>query len=231
MLVSERSYFQNNDSESLRSGPLSDHFECDLLLEAKRGNQAAFGELCQRHVHQILRIIKHIARNREDAEDALQEAMLRAFLNLHQFDGRSRFSTWFTRIAINAALMILRKDRTRHRIFIYPGTRSTADRDSLEIADPAPGPDTLFAEQEKHARVKRAVSSIRPGLQTVVELRYLHDCSMEEIALELGVSVAAAKGRLFHARTQLRKQMTAEPRRSVSIRQLAGIQKYRQPRR
>ena len=110
--------------------------------------------------------------------------------------------------------MILRKDRTRHKIFIYPDNRATGDRASREIADSTPGIDTLFAEQEKHARVKRAVSSIRPGLQTVVELRYLRDRSMEEIALELGVSVAAAKGRLFHARTQLRKQMTLEPRKT-----------------
>ena len=139
MLVSEPSHLQSKKIESHRTERLSDHSESDLLREAKRGNQAAFGELCQRHVPQILRVIKRIARNREDAEDGLQEAMLRAFVNLHQFDGRSRFSTWFTRIAINAALMILRKDRTRHKIFIYPDNRATGDRASREIADSTPG--------------------------------------------------------------------------------------------
>jgi len=212
MLASERSCSQENESYSFR-------IECcpesRLLLEARRGNQAAFGELCQRHSGSTLRIIKRISGNKEDAEDALQEAMLKAFVNLHQFDGRSRFATWFARIAINAALMILRKERTRRR--------STDERDPLEIADSTPGLDMLLTEQEHFASVKRAVSRIRPSLQVAVELRYMRECSIEETALQLGVTVGAAKSRLFHARTQLRKRIAAECRKATDTFRVSGM--------
>jgi RNA polymerase sigma-70 factor (ECF subfamily) len=136
--------------------------------------------------------------------------MFNAFVHLHQFDGRSKFSTWLTRIAINAALMIVRKDRSRLKMSIDLDGGVTAGGRCLEIADSTPIHDATFAEQERSALLKKAVSRIRPSLQTAIDLRYLRDCSIEETALKLGVSVGAAKARLFHARTQLRKQITAD---------------------
>src|SRR5712664_3399190 len=82
-----------------------------LIAAAKTGRRAPFGELCERHMKQVSCVTRRIMRNREDAEDAAQECFLNAFVHLKDFDGRSRFATWLTRIAINAALMKLRKNR------------------------------------------------------------------------------------------------------------------------
>jgi len=210
MLTSERNWSQGNECHASKEKHSARRSESDLLLAATRGSQAAFGELCQRHSAQLFRTVRRIARNKEDAEDALQDAMFKAFVHLHQFDGRSKFSTWLTRIAINAALMIVRKDRARTRMSTNLDGNATAEGRSLEIADSTPGHDTIFAVQEKYALLRKAVSKIRPSLRTAIDLRYLRDCSIEETALKLGVSVGAAKARLFHARTQLRKQITAD---------------------
>lgn len=205
MVGSKRNVLQTNNSESVQIQGVPNYSESDLLVAATRGNHAAFGELCQRHSARILRVVKRIARNNEDAEDALQVATLKAFSYLRQFDGRSRFSTWFTRIAINEALMILRKDRVRRDVSI-----NVAGDFCQDIADPAPAIDMMFAVHEKIAALKKAIHQIRPSLRTVIEIRYLRECSMEETALALGVSLAAAKARLFHAIAQLRKQMIPE---------------------
>src|SRR5258705_4965403 len=85
--------------------------EQQWIAAAKTGSRAPFGELCERHAKKVFRIIYRIMRNREDAEDAAQECFLNAFVHLKDFDGRSQFATWLTRIAINAALMKLRKNR------------------------------------------------------------------------------------------------------------------------
>jgi RNA polymerase sigma-70 factor (ECF subfamily) len=86
--------------------------ESSLVAAAKFGQKEAFNVLCERLAPKILRSLYRITKNREDAEDALQDAFLRAFVHIVEFDGRSKFSTWLTRIAINSALMILRKKRT-----------------------------------------------------------------------------------------------------------------------
>lgn len=210
MIDSKRNVLQTNNSESAQIQGIPNDSESDLLVAATRGNHAAFGELCQRHSAHILRVVKRIARNNEDAEDALQEATLKAFTYLPQFDGRSRFSTWFTRIAINEALMILRKDRVRRGVSINVAGEFSTDRFCQDIADPAPAIDMMFAAHEKIAAVKKAIHQLRPSLRTVIEIRCLRECSMEETALALGVSLAAAKGRLFHSRAQLRKRMIPE---------------------
>jgi RNA polymerase sigma-70 factor (ECF subfamily) len=189
----------------LHSDSFDNRPESYLLSEARYGNRAAFGELCQRHSPQTLRVIKGIVRNREDAQDALQEATLKAFTHLPQFDGRSRFSTWFTRIGINAALMILRKDRAHRRVPINVDNELPADDCRQEIADPTPRIDMVFARHEEWALLKKAISNIRPALRTAIEIRYLRECSIGETALALGVSLTAAKARLHHARAELRK--------------------------
>src|SRR5712691_7940808 len=92
--------------------------EKQLIAAAKSGLRALFGELCERHVKKVFRVIHRIMRNREDAEDAMQDCLLNAFVHLKDFDGRSRFATWLTRIAINAAFMKLRKNRGAREVSI-----------------------------------------------------------------------------------------------------------------
>lgn len=194
------------------TSPQKDHpatwQEGELLLRARQGDGAAFGALCERYSTRILRALRRILRNKEDAEDALQEAMLKAFLHLSQFDERSRFSTWFTSIAVNAALMILRKNRVRHSVPIAVSGAVCTDEVSVEIADCAPAIDTTFALNERIAILRKAVSEMRPSLQVVLEFHDLRECSGKETALAVGISIPAAKARLSRARIQLRRRLS-----------------------
>jgi RNA polymerase sigma factor (sigma-70 family) len=182
-----------------------------LLGAAKSGESAAFERLTERSVPRVFHMLCRITKNREDAEDALQDALLRAFINLHTFDERSSFSTWLTRIAINAALMILRKRRL-HRELPMDGPGEPGSNDwHWDMEDSAPNPEKRCAQQEKERTLIAAVSELRPTIRKTVELRHFQEHSMQETADILGISVAAAKGRLFHARSALRKSRRLRP--------------------
>jgi RNA polymerase sigma-70 factor, ECF subfamily len=109
--------------------------EQHLLSAAREGDQAAFGEICKRHSKKILRVALRITRNYEDAEDALQESLLKAMIHIRDFDGRSRFSTWLTRIAINAALMKIRVKRKYRESSIQPAAEFSGERPVIELPD------------------------------------------------------------------------------------------------
>jgi RNA polymerase sigma-70 factor (ECF subfamily) len=179
--------------------------EARLLSAAKRGQHAAFGKLCERHAKRIYHTTLRVTRNHEDAEDALQDSFLSAFAHLRNFDGRSSFSTWLTRIAINAALMKLRKNHGSREISMddLAGTRDAAPR--FEPADWHPDPEENCTQQERQRVVAGVVRGLRPSLRNVVEIRELQESSVKETAKRLGISVAAAKGRLFHAKAALRR--------------------------
>ena len=183
------------------------HIVCErkLVAEAKRGRKAALEFLCESSAPKILRVLYRITKNREDAEDALQDSFLRALIHLKDFDGRSRFSTWLTRIAINSALMNRRKSRRDREV--YENDRDEPGRGWLmsQIADHSPNPEQICAKREEGMILKNAVNALRPRIRTAVLFRQLRELSMKETAAQLGISVAATKGRLFHARTALRK--------------------------
>ncbi len=179
--------------------------EKGLVDAAKAGQSTAFATLCERYAQQLLRAAHRITRSREDAEDAVQDALLRAFVHLRQFDGRSSFATWLTRIAINSALMILRKKRTSLEIATVGTDDFGADGPGYEMADRAPNPERRYAQTEEERILKKAIHSLRPPLREVVEVQQLQERSMREAAEAMCISVAAAKGRLFHAKVALRK--------------------------
>jgi RNA polymerase sigma factor (sigma-70 family) len=179
--------------------------ETSLVEAAKAGQSAAFGALCERYSQQLQRIALRVTRNREDAEDAVQDALLRAFVHLGDFDGRSSFGTWLTRIAINSALMILRKKRTSLEVAIADPDDSAAGDRVYEIADRAPNPEKRFARREEDGILKKAIHNLRPALREVVEIQQLQECSIGEAAKAMCISLAATKGRLFHARVALRR--------------------------
>lgn len=179
--------------------------EKKLVEAAKSGHPTAFGTLCERYVQQLHRAAHRITRSREDAEDAVQDALLRAFVHLRDFDGRSSFATWLTRIAINSALMILRKKRTSHEIAVTGTDDPDAYGLGYEIADRAPNPEKRYAQSEEEKILKKAIHSLRPALREVVEIQQLQELSMREAAQAMCISVAAAKGRLFHAKAALRR--------------------------
>lgn len=184
--------------------------EAILIAAAKSGQRAAFDQLCEFSSRKILRTTYRITRNQEDAEDALQEAFFQAFAHLKDFDGRSNFSTWLTRIAINAALMILRKRRQVREISVDEFAERNEAGPVWEISDPNPGPETNYAQEEREKLLWGAIEGLRPSLRKVVEFQLSRDCPMKKTAGTIGISVCAAKSRLFHAKTALRKSLRAQ---------------------
>jgi RNA polymerase sigma-70 factor (ECF subfamily) len=192
-----------------KSGPMASNSnaptEKALVEAAKAGQSSAFAALSERYKPQLLRAAYRITRNREDSEDAVQDTLVRAFVHLRDFDGRSSFATWLTRIAINSALMILRKRRTSLETATVDIDEFGADGMVYEIADRAPNPEKRCAQSEEERLLKKAIHSLRPPLRRVIEIQQLQERSMQETAEAMCISVAAAKGRLFHAKVALRK--------------------------
>jgi RNA polymerase sigma factor (sigma-70 family) len=171
-----------------------------LVAGAKMGHGSVFEELHNRHRERMFRVAHRITRHREDAQDAVQECFLNAYVHLKNFEGRARFSTWLSRIASNAALMKVRKNRVSREV----GVEDAAD--AVELSDSVPNPEEICARTEQKAALRGAIAKLRPTLRKVVELYDLQECSLHETAEELGISVAAAKGRLYHARATLRRR-------------------------
>ena len=181
--------------------------DANLVAAAKRGQRAAFDALCSQSSQRIFRTTFRITRNREDAEDAVQDTFLKAFMHMKDFDGRSAFSTWLTRIAINSSLMLLRKKRLSREVSYDAYTDPNEPGLAFQIPDAAPGPESRFAQQERDRLLWQAVSTLRPSIRKVVELQLVRDCAMKETAKKVGISVCAAKSRLFHAKASIRKSM------------------------
>ena len=185
--------------------------EAGLVSAAKRGHQEAFGELCQRHAKRVFRTMLRITRNREDAEDAVQDAFLQAFRHLDNFDGRSTFSTWLTRIAINSALMILRRRRNLRFVSLDGPDDPDGAETCPEVADRAVDPERRYLENERGSLLRDAIQTLRPSARRVIELQQLEERSMREAAQAMGITVPAAKSRLFHAKAALRKSPKLRP--------------------
>jgi RNA polymerase sigma-70 factor (ECF subfamily) len=176
-----------------------------LLSAAKSGDKAAFGELFERHAKKIFHSTLRITRNREDAEDALQDCFLSGLLHLNDFDGRSQLSTWLTRIAINAALMKLRRNRYSRETPMEFVDEEGKERPRFQFIDGAPNPEDSFVQKERARLLYNALDGLRPRVRAAIEICQLQECSVRETARKLGITTAAAKGRLFHARVALRK--------------------------
>jgi RNA polymerase sigma-70 factor (ECF subfamily) len=179
--------------------------EEQLVAAAKTGRRAPFGELCERHVKKVFCVIHRIMRNREDAEDAVQDCFLNAFVHLKDFDGRSQFATWLTRIAINAALMKLRKNRGAREVPMDEPNSSSKPLAQREFRDDAPDPEESCSLRERKRIVKSAISGLCPRARNVVELFHLQEHSIRETAQILGISTAAVKTRMFHAKIALHR--------------------------
>jgi RNA polymerase sigma-70 factor (ECF subfamily) len=179
--------------------------EASLLAGAKNGETAAFDTLCRAHAEKLFRTVHRITRNREDAEDAVQDSLFRAFLSIKSFDGRSTFSTWLTRIGINSTLMILRKKRGIREVPMDEPNPSPELGVHSEIQDAAPDPEEAYRLRERRQIVNAAILGLRPRVREVVELHQLQEHSVRETAQILGISTAAVKGRMFHARATLHR--------------------------
>jgi RNA polymerase sigma-70 factor (ECF subfamily) len=175
-----------------------------LVLAARDGNANAFAELRARHSSKILRTTYRITRNWEDAEDALQDSFLKAFTHLNKFEGRSSFSSWVTRIAINMSLMIMRKKRAHRELSIDVSSDDREFYDGWEPLDLREDPEHRYARQERAELLRGAIRRLRPALRTAVELQQAQEYSVQELADSLGISLAATKSRLLRARSSMR---------------------------
>jgi RNA polymerase sigma-70 factor, ECF subfamily len=177
-----------------------------LVAEAVRGNSAAFETLFERYHQKMFRVALSRLQNPEDAEDAVQQAFQQAFVHLKSFQGQARFSTWLTRIAINEALMLLRKRRPGH--FSIEG-HQTVDEESfaLEIKDTAITPEEQYGQKELRKVLTGAIDELRPILKTVVNLTEIGELSTQKTAETLGVRVGTVKARTFRARRLLRDKI------------------------
>lgn len=177
-----------------------------LVIAAKNGNERAFETLVERYRGRIIAIALCFTRVEEDAEDAAQLSFQKAYFRLHTFEGKSSFSTWLTRIAINEALMLRRRARKQRQVSIDEHSiEAETGSAGLEIQDSRPDPEASCAQRERARILLAAMEKLRPALRKAIELRELTELSTEETAGHLGISVGAAKARLFHGRRELRE--------------------------
>ena len=175
----------------------------ELLHAAKAGSHTAFAKLQKMYAHRLYKRILSITRSHEDAEDALQDTLIRAYRGLPFFEGRSKLSSWLTRIAINSALMIMRKRQTRPEVSFELQQGIGEDSASFDVLDSGPSPEQICDQNERCERIRRAISRLDPTSRTTMLIKIAKDRSIREMADELGVSEAAAKTRLHRARKRL----------------------------
>lgn len=177
-----------------------------LVAAAKAGDSAAFEELVNRYEKKIFRLTMNITRNREDAEDAMQDAFMKAYSHLDRFQEDSRFYTWLVRIAANEALMRLRKRRPNQLSLDEP-IEGEDDLLPQQIEDWGPSPEQRFAQTEMRDILRNVIEDLQPDFRVVFLLRDVEGLSTEETAEAVGISEAAVKSRLLRARLKLRQKL------------------------
>ena len=182
--------------------------EATLVVQARDGDDKAFAELVRRSEGKIFRLAQHVTQNREDAEDVLQETFMKAYEHLDQFKGDSKFYTWIVRIAVNQALMKLRRRKTDKSVSLDETIDTGEDTLVREIAAWDEDPEQRFSRDELGTILDSAIQSLEPPYRSVFVLRDIEELSTEETADALNLSVPAVKSRLLRARLQLREKLT-----------------------
>ena len=193
--------------------PLSE--ELTLVRAAKAGDVQAFEELVKRYDRNVFRIAQHITQNREDAEDVVQDAFLKAYTNLEQFQEQSKFYTWLVRIAVNEALMKLRRRRPERTVYLDEDVQTEDDSMPREVADWSPNPEQQYTQAELRDILSKTIQGLPTGFRAVFVLRDVEGLSTEETAQALELSVPAVKSRLLRARLQLRERLNQYFKRSI----------------
>jgi RNA polymerase sigma-70 factor (ECF subfamily) len=188
------------------SAPQRDNF----ILALQAGVPEAFAELYETYSRRLYHAIFAITRNHQDTEDALQETFLRVHLKIDTFEGRSSIYSWITRIAINSALMVLRRRRIQREIQVDPHPEAQSAQAptysvALEITDSAPDPEQICDLRHFAAKVLQAIEHLDPKLRTPIRMRAILGSSIEQIARAMDISEAAVKSRLNRARRRLQR--------------------------
>jgi RNA polymerase sigma factor (sigma-70 family) len=193
------------------------HSDEALVAATKRGDAQAFEELVLRHRQRILAVAQRITKNQEDAEDVAQESFCKAFLHLKNFQEKSRFSTWLTRIVMNQAFMLLR--RRRGVVEVLPESPEDGEKSNSEVfVDQNPNPEESCWRSERTQLLSAAINRLGPNVRRTILLRDMEERSIKETAQILGTSISAVKARVFQGRRKLR--------RTVNPGLLPGVYEY-----
>lgn len=195
-----RELFARSEIAEIESASRRDE---EVVTAIRAGSDAAFEKLQKRYSHRLYRRIFSIIRNREDAEDVLQDTFLRAFLRIDSFEGKSQLFTWLTSIAINSALMCLRKRRRRVEVSLQEQSESGEEIYSFDVRDTALNPEEICALEQRFTCISGAIERLNPKLRTALSIWISTEGSMKEIAQTLDVSIASVKARLHRARKRL----------------------------
>ncbi len=187
---------------------IEQHPDVALVERVRGGDDAAYDTLVHKYERQVFRIAQHITQNREDAEDVMQDAFLKAYQKLDQFQGNSKFYTWLVRIAVNESLMRLRKRRSGKLVSIDEDIETDEGSVQRDLADWAPDPEQNYSQAELAEILRKTIQGLPPGFRIVFVLRDVEGLSTEEAAETLGLSVPAVKSRLLRARLQLRERLS-----------------------
>jgi len=201
-----------------------------LVATAKMGDQQAFETLVERHRTRIFAIAFRYTRVREDAEDVVQQTFQKTFVHLSSFAEKSSFSTWLTRIAINEALMYLRRARALREVFIGDLSGDEEKAPHLDVVDPSPDPEAKYLKREEAEVLSAAIDNLTRQLRTAIKLRELRELSIQETARHMRISVGAVKAHVFRGKRKLRKTMLGleslhEPRNRSVPRQMRTVRK------
>lgn len=176
-----------------------------LVTLAQAGDNQAFATLIERHHSSCSKLAYSIVRDKQDAEDEVQNACWKAFEHIGQFQRDAKFSTWLTRIVVNQCLMRLRQ--TRRSRLVYIEDTATEDSRAFDLPAITDSPEQALAKSELGDVLRHEIGRIPPMLRNVFVLRDVQELPMQDVADKLGISVAAAKSRLLRARIELRNRL------------------------
>jgi len=197
-----------------------------LITLARAGNHEAFEILVHRHSQRILSIARRLTGHHEDAEDVLQQSLLKAFVHLQEFEGKSSFSTWLTRIALNEGLMLLRSRRRFPDVSIDTANDNEKNAVVLQLPHPGPSPEGAYMQAEQHATLSLAINRLGPNVRRAIQLNELNEMTARETARTLGVSISAVKSRILRGRKRM-KETIEMYQRTAGRRAKANVQTIR----
>jgi RNA polymerase sigma-70 factor, ECF subfamily len=208
LLEADEAQLLDGSEEGDSSGDTESVDESTLVERAQAGDEKAFSLLLRPYIHMPYHVALRITGNREDAEDASQQSLLKAYTHIGQFQGDSQFSTWLTRIAINEALMKLRKRRSE-KVWLAPMDESDEDQNPIDMlaAGDDMHPEALYMKWENQRRVRRSIGSLRGISRVVVWMLVMQERKIKETARLLQLSESAVKSRIMRARQQLRESL------------------------
>lgn len=210
-------YVNPASMEAIQSRRVEPGDELALVRAAKSGDISAFEQLVKRYDRNIFRLAQHITQNREDAEDVVQEAFLKAYTHLNGFQEQSKFYTWLVRIAVNESLMKLRRRRADKTVSLDQEIETEEDSIPREVTDWRPNPEQEYKQAEMNQILSKTIGGLPGGFRTVFVLRDVEGLSTEETAEALQLSVPAVKSRLLRARLQLRERLNKYFKKPSSV--------------